>query len=142
MISDGFVTFTGNWHGYQAYIHHPAINPVLRRFAAELFEEEARVRLVFDLMERKARIGAIQETEHLLARQLKKKVKRNRSPAYKDLDFLIRCFLDQPLRGSQAIMSHCSTFAVLKNRKAQPVVRIGPFGGCSVYLGAVLEGRK
>jgi hypothetical protein len=51
MVSDGFVTFTGNWQGYLAYVHHLRIHPTLRRFPLGSSEEEARVRLVMDMVD-------------------------------------------------------------------------------------------
>ncbi len=96
MVSDGFVTFTGNWQGYLAYVHYHTIYPTLRRFELGSSEEEARDRLVIDLLERKAWLGAILETEHFLASQWKKEAERNTLTAYEDLEFLIRCFLDRP----------------------------------------------
>lgn len=69
MISDGFVTFTGHWSGYLAFIHHPKVYPHLAKYPLGSSDEPARARLVIDLQNRQAFIAPVKEAERFLAAQ-------------------------------------------------------------------------
>jgi hypothetical protein len=69
MVSDGFVTFTGNWAGYLAYVHHPKVFPHLANQPLGSSDEPARVCLVIDLQDRRAFIVPIREAEKSLVEQ-------------------------------------------------------------------------
>ncbi len=57
MVSDGYVTFTGHWPGYLAYIHHPSVYPYLVTYNLGSSDDLAEYRLVIDLQERQAFIA-------------------------------------------------------------------------------------
>jgi hypothetical protein len=69
MVSDGFVTFTGNWSGYLAYVHHKKVYSCLRRYNLGSSDEPAEYHLVVDLQERKVYAARCAETEVILAEQ-------------------------------------------------------------------------
>ncbi len=69
MVSDGFVTFTGDWPGYLAYVHHKAVYPHLALYNLGSSDEPAEYYLVIDLLERKAYIAKSREAEMVLAHQ-------------------------------------------------------------------------
>ncbi len=69
MVSDGFVTFTGLWSGYLAYVQHHHVHPRLTAFNLGSSEESAEYRLIFDLEERRAYIATCREAENLLTSQ-------------------------------------------------------------------------
>ena len=54
MVSDGYVTFTGHWPGYLAYVHHPSVYPYLVTYNLGSSDDLAEYRLVIDLQERQA----------------------------------------------------------------------------------------
>ena len=66
MVSDGLVTFTGNWAGYLAFIHHKFIYHHLAIYNLGSSDDPAEYRLVIDLLERKAYIAKCKEAVALL----------------------------------------------------------------------------
>ena len=69
MVSDGFVTFTGNWSGYLAYVHHKKVYPCLKPYNLGSSDEPAEYHLVVDLQERKVYAAKCTEAEMVLAEQ-------------------------------------------------------------------------
>lgn len=69
MVSDGYVTFTGHWPGYLAYIQHKVVFPQVIGFQLGSSEEPARQHLVIDLKERQAMVMPAKEADQLLASQ-------------------------------------------------------------------------
>jgi hypothetical protein len=69
MVSDGFVTFTGHWPGYLAYVQHRAVHPQLAAYNLGSSEDPAKFRLVIELEERLAFIAPCKEAERLLFSQ-------------------------------------------------------------------------
>ena len=69
MVSDGFMTFTGNWSGYLAYVHHKKIYPYLKAYNLGSSDESAEYHLVVDLQERKVYVARSTEAEMILAEQ-------------------------------------------------------------------------
>ena len=69
MASDGFVTFTGNWSGYLAYVHHKKIYPYLKLYNLGSSDDPAEYHLVVDLQERKVYAARCTEAEMVLAEQ-------------------------------------------------------------------------
>jgi len=69
MVSDGFVTFTGHWPGYLAFVQHPAVASHLAGYDLSSSETPATHRLLIDLMERMAYIATGEEVERFLANQ-------------------------------------------------------------------------
>jgi len=69
MVSDGFVTFTGLWPGYLAYVQHQAVHPQVAAYNLGSSEESAEYRLVIDLDERLAFIAPCRESERFLTSQ-------------------------------------------------------------------------
>ncbi|HVP20261.1 MAG TPA: hypothetical protein VMS73_00215 [Anaerolineaceae bacterium] len=63
MVSDGFVTFTGHWAGYLAFIHHKLIYHNLATYNLGSSDDPADYRLVVDLQDRKAYIAKTAEAE-------------------------------------------------------------------------------
>ncbi len=69
MVSDGFVTFTGDWPGYLAYVQHKSVYPHLALYNLGSSDEPAEYHLLVDLLERKAYIAKSREAEKALAQQ-------------------------------------------------------------------------
>ena len=69
MVSDGFVTFTGHWPGYLAFVQHPAVASHLAGYDLGSSEAPAIHRLLIDLQERTAFIATGAEVERFLANQ-------------------------------------------------------------------------
>ncbi len=69
MVSDGFVTLTGNWSGYLAYVHHKKIYHYLKSYNLGSSDEPAEYHLVVDLQERKVYAARCTEAEMILAEQ-------------------------------------------------------------------------
>jgi len=69
MVSDGFVTFTGLWPGYLAFVQHRAVHPKVAAYNLGSSEEPAEYRLVIDLDERLAFIAPCREAERLVTSQ-------------------------------------------------------------------------
>jgi hypothetical protein len=69
MVSDGFVTFTGNWPGYLAFIHHKLIYHHLVIYSLGSSDDSAEYRLVIDLQERKAYIAKACDAEIVVTGQ-------------------------------------------------------------------------
>ena len=63
MVSDGFVTFTGHWAGYLAFIHHKLLYHHLAIYNLGSSDDPAEYRLVVDLQERKAYIAKTCDAE-------------------------------------------------------------------------------
>jgi hypothetical protein len=72
MVSDGFITFTGHWPGYLAYVQHKTVHPHLAAYNLGSSEEPADHRLVIDLQERQAWIAPARAVERLLMAQWQK----------------------------------------------------------------------
>ena len=71
MVSDGFITFTGHWPGYLAYVQHISVHPHLAAYDLGSSEYGATHWLVIDLHERRASVALRREAETLLANQWK-----------------------------------------------------------------------
>lgn len=69
MVSDGYVSFTGHWPGYLAYVQHRHIYPHLIGFNLGSSECEAECRLVIDRKDRTAYILPSDQASRLLASQ-------------------------------------------------------------------------
>jgi hypothetical protein len=69
MVSDGFVTFTGHWPGYLAFVQHPRVVSHLAGYDLGSSETPASHRLLIDLQERIAYIATGEEVERFLANQ-------------------------------------------------------------------------
>lgn len=69
MVSDGFVTFTGLWPGYLAFVQHRAVHPQVAAYNLGSSEEPAEYRLVIDLDQRLAFIAPCREAEGLVTSQ-------------------------------------------------------------------------
>ncbi len=69
MVSDGFVTLTGHWAGYLAFIHHKSIYHHLAIYNLGSSDDPAEYRLVVDLHERKAYIARNRDGEAVVAGQ-------------------------------------------------------------------------
>lgn len=69
MVSDGFVTFTGLWPGYLAFVQHRAVHPQVAAYNLGSSEDPAEYRLVIDLEERLAFIALCKEAEIFLTSQ-------------------------------------------------------------------------
>jgi hypothetical protein len=69
MVSDGYVTFTGHWPGYLAYIQHKVVFPQVIGFQLGSSEKPAHQRLVIDLRDRQAMVMPAKEADQLLASQ-------------------------------------------------------------------------
>ena len=69
MVSDGYISFTGHWPGYLAYVQHRNIYPHLVGFNLGSSECEADCRLVIDRVDRAAYILPPSQASRLLAAQ-------------------------------------------------------------------------
>lgn len=69
MVSDGYISFTGHWPGYLAYVQHRHIYPHLVGFNLGSSECEADFRLVIDRVDRAAYILPSSQASGLLASQ-------------------------------------------------------------------------
>jgi hypothetical protein len=69
MVSDGFVTFTGNWSGYLAYVQHKKIYPYLKQYNLGSSDQPAEYHLLVDLKERMVYAARRTEAEMILAEQ-------------------------------------------------------------------------
>ncbi|MDD5369322.1 MAG: hypothetical protein PHQ40_09560 [Anaerolineaceae bacterium] len=69
MVSDGFVTFTGHWAGYLAFIHHKLIYHHLAIYNLGSSDDPAEYRPVIDLQERKAYIAKTCDAEIVVTGQ-------------------------------------------------------------------------
>ena len=69
MVSDGFVTFTGHWPGYLAYIQHRHVFHHLAACPLGSSDEPARMKLIIDLRERKGMVALVREADRFLAAQ-------------------------------------------------------------------------
>ena len=99
MVSDGYITFTGHWPGYLAYVHHPSVYPYLVTYNLGSSDDLAEYRLVIDLQERQAFVRPSQEAVNLLASQWETATEHLESVSLssKDLDDLIKEFLTRSL---------------------------------------------
>jgi len=97
MVSDGFVTFTGNWSGYLAFVHHKAVYPYLRPYTLGSSDAPADYRLVVDLLERKAYIARCREAETVLAGQWESVTPQAEPVSLSTQEFedLLRDFMEQ-----------------------------------------------
>lgn len=95
MVSDGFVTFTGHWPGYLAYIHHTSVYCFLSPYNLGSLEDPAEYRLMIDLEERTAYIAQSSESEKILSAQWKQEVTQTEpvSISSEELEELIQSFL-------------------------------------------------
>lgn len=69
MVSDGYISFTGHWPGYLAYVQHRTIYPHLIGFNLGSSECEADCRLVIDRIDQAAYILPSSQASRLLASQ-------------------------------------------------------------------------
>lgn len=69
MVADGYVSFTGHWPGYLAYIQHRRVYPLLAGLNLGSSEESADYHLVIDLVERKAYVAPNLDADRLLSCQ-------------------------------------------------------------------------
>ena len=69
IISDGKITFTGNWAGYLAYVNNPRVKPLLENVNLGWSDEAAEYALLFDF-----RIKTMQEL-FFFARQIRDTLK-------------------------------------------------------------------
>lgn len=69
MVADGYVSFTGHWPGYLAYIQHRRVYPLLAGLNLGSSEESADYHLVIDLVERKAYVAPNRDADRLLSSQ-------------------------------------------------------------------------
>jgi hypothetical protein len=69
MVSDGYVSFTGHWPGYLAFIQHRRVYPLLVGLNLGSSEESADYHLVIDLVERKAYVAPNRDADRLLSSQ-------------------------------------------------------------------------
>jgi acyl carrier protein phosphodiesterase len=69
MVSDGFVTFTGHWPGYLAFVQHPAVISYLAGYDLGSSETPAKHRLLIDLQKRMAYVAIGEEVGRFLANQ-------------------------------------------------------------------------
>ena len=99
MVSDGYVTFTGHWPGYLAYVHHPSVYPYLVTYNLGSSDDLAEYRLVIDLQERQAFVCPSQEAVNLLASQWETATEHLESVSLssEDLDDLFKEFFNQVL---------------------------------------------
>ncbi len=99
MVSDGYITFTGHWPGYLAYVRHPSVYPYLVTYNLGSSDDLAEYRLVVDLQERQAFVCPSQEAVNLLASQWETAAELSESVSLspKDLDDLFNEFFNQVL---------------------------------------------
>ena len=101
MVSDGYVTFTGHWPGYLAYIQNKRIYPLLIGLNLGSSDEAADYHLVIDLVERKAYVAPNRDADQLVASQWKPS---NGAPvipelhSLADLEALLSTFLEMRAR--------------------------------------------
>jgi hypothetical protein len=97
MVSDGFVTFTGHWPGYLAFVHHKFVYPTLASYNLGSSDDPAEYRLVVDLLERKAYIAKSRDAELVLARQWRQESTQTEpvSLTTKDFEELLTGFIEQ-----------------------------------------------
>ncbi|RMD62222.1 hypothetical protein D6833_07225 [Candidatus Parcubacteria bacterium] len=69
MLHDKWMTYTGEWQGFQAYVHHRAVSFALRGYHLGSSDEEAKHALIFDLRNRQAYIAAKNDAYAFIARQ-------------------------------------------------------------------------
>ncbi len=69
MVSDGFVTFTGHWPGYLAFVQHRHVFHHLAACPLGSSDEPARMKLIIDLRERKGMVALSREADRFLAAQ-------------------------------------------------------------------------
>jgi hypothetical protein len=69
IVSDGYISFTGHWPGYLAYVQHRHIYPHLIGFNLGSSECEADCQLVIDRLDRTAYILPSEQAIRLLASQ-------------------------------------------------------------------------
>ena len=69
MLADGYVSFTGHWPGYLAFIQNRKIYPQLIGLNLGSSEESADYHLVIDLLERKAYVAPNRDADRLLSSQ-------------------------------------------------------------------------
>jgi hypothetical protein len=67
--SDGRTSATGNWQAFLAYIHHPAVSPLLRDYDFGSSDSEAKHALVLDRENNALYVAPVKETEKFLKEQ-------------------------------------------------------------------------
>ena len=104
MVSDGYVTFTGHWPGYLAYVRHPCVYPYLVTYNLGSSDDLAEYRLVIDLQERQAFVCPSQEAVNLLASQWETATELSESVSLspEDLDALFNEFFTPGSRSPDA----------------------------------------
>ena len=107
MVSDGFVTFTGHWPGYLAYIQHRHVYHHLAACPLGSSEEPARMKLIIDLLERKGMVALAREADRFLAAQWQPKDIPERTLVLNssDLEDLVDHFIQQhPVPSMEEVM--------------------------------------
>ena len=97
MVSDGYVTFTGHWPGYLAYVQHRAIYLQLAAYNLGSSEEPAEHRLIIDLQKRLAYIVPWKKAESILAAQWQVAIAQEKPVilSSEDMEKLIEGFMQQ-----------------------------------------------
>jgi hypothetical protein len=67
--NDGRISATGNWQALFAYIHHPAVSPLLADYDLGSSESEAKHALILDREELEVFIASVNEAERFLKEQ-------------------------------------------------------------------------
>ena len=69
IISDGKITFTGNWAGYLAYVNNPRVKPLLENVNLGWSDEAAEYALLFDFESNSALVMDLSAARKLLQDQ-------------------------------------------------------------------------
>ena len=118
MVSDGFVTFTGHWPGYLAFVHHKAVYPSLASYNLGSSDDPAEYHLVIDLQERKAYIALSKEAEKVLAKNWQQEENQAEpiSLSAEDFETLVQNLVEQTQK--LPTMSELKKHKSKKGRKA------------------------
>jgi hypothetical protein len=94
LISDGSVTFTGNWAGYLAYIHHKTVYPRLAAYNLGSSDETSRYHLMVDLITREAFIAICSDSEKIMEENWRLKADQieNMELTGEQMEILIKAF--------------------------------------------------
>ena len=97
MVSDGFVTFTGHWPGYLAFVQHRHVFHHLAACPLGSSDEPARMKLIIDLRERKGMVALVREADCFLAAQWQPKDVPERTLVLNpgDLETLLELYFQQ-----------------------------------------------
>jgi hypothetical protein len=97
MVSDGYITFTGHWPGYLAFVQHERVHPHLAAYNLGSSEDPAKHRLVINLLDRQAYAMSARDAEQLLDGQWQP-AKTKGSPraiSMEDLEAMLSGFIEQ-----------------------------------------------